>query len=88
MACLRLDRLRPLRSWLLPGAMICAALYLIYLRWIAVDLSATTPATAPWGIALLQACLASWGTLVCVVAALRWLDRPSPLFRYLAASAY
>ena len=84
----RLDWLRPLQAWLLPGAIVCAAAYLVYLRWIAIELPNAAAFTTPWQVVLLQAAIAAWSTLLCVIAALRWFDRPSAGMRYLAASAY
>lgn len=80
----RLDWLRPLASWLLPGALACLALYAVFLWSIRVD----PQTTAPWHIAILEACLTVWGTLACLIAALRWLERPSRLMRYFAERAY
>lgn len=76
----RLDWLRPLDAWLLPGALVCLAAYVALLRCIALDLQALA--------AVLQACIAAWGTLACLVAALRWLNRPSAAMRFFAARAY
>ena len=38
--------------------------------------------------ALLQACIAGWGTLAGLVAGLRWLARPNAWLAYLSRSAY
>ena len=37
---------------------------------------------------MLEAAIAAWGTLACLLAGLRWLDRPSRVLRWLAGSAY
>lgn len=75
-------RLRSAAGWLVPG---CALAYLLFL-W---QLGRLPPAeTAPWSTAALEACLAVWLTLGGLLAGQRWLDRPRPLMRYLAQSAY
>lgn len=80
----RLDWLRPLASWLAPGVLVCLALYAAFLWRIHAD----PQPTAPWPVAILEACIAAWGTLACLIAALRWLERPSRLMRYFAERAY
>ena len=80
----RLDWLRPLAAWLFPGVLACLALYVVFL-WV---IHADPQATAPWHAAVLEACLAAWGTLICLIAALRWLERSSRLMRYFAQRAY
>lgn len=84
----RLDWLQPLARWLLPGALACLALHAVFLSRIEPDLMAAVPAGRRWTLALVQACIAAWGTLACLLAGLRWLTRPSAPLRYLAASAY
>lgn len=80
----RLDWLRPLASWLLPGLLVCLALYAAFVWRIQTD----PQPDAPWDVVMLEACIAAWGTLVCLIAALRWLERPSRVMRYLAQRAY
>lgn len=81
----RLDLLDPLRRWLLPGAIACLALYTGFLALLP---DGPIGPTAPWPIAALEALIAAWGTLLCVVAGLRFLDRPRAWLDALAASAY
>lgn len=81
----RLDALAPLRRWLWPGAIACLALYVAFLRQLPPG---PVGPTTPWAIAALEAMVAGWGTLVCLVAGLRWLDRPRPWLDRLAGSAY
>ena len=80
----RLDWLKPLASWLLPGVLVCLALYAVFLWRIQTD----PQSGAPWDVAMLEACIAAWGTLVCLIAALRWLEHPSRVMRWLAERAY
>jgi glucans biosynthesis protein C len=44
--------------------------------------------TASWLIALLEAGLSVWLTVLCLLAGQRFLNRPSPAMRCLAQSAY
>lgn len=80
-----LDRLRPLSSFLLAGAL---AAYAWLFRW--TDGFETEHASAwPHGVrALLEACAGSWMTLWCLMASKRWLDSRSTALRWLADSAY
>ena len=80
----RLDWLQPLASWLLPGTVVCLTLYGLFLWRIQLDPQATTV----WPLAILEACIAAWGTLICLIAALRWLNRPNPALRYFTQRAY
>lgn len=43
---------------------------------------------AAWSIAVPEAVVAGWGTLLVLLAGLRWLRRPTPLSDYLARSSY
>ncbi|HMQ23464.1 MAG TPA: acyltransferase family protein, partial [Planctomycetota bacterium] len=45
-------------------------------------------AEAPWATAALQAVIAAWGTLCCLMLGLRLLARPSSKLRFVGASAY
>ena len=84
----RLDWLAPLRRWLWPGLLLVLALHLAFLwRLRAGPVEALYPQAA-WPIAMLEAAIAAWGTLACLLAGLRWLDRPSRVLRWLAGSAY
>lgn len=84
----RLHWLQSLRSWLLPGVLACLLLYAVFCGWLSVELDVAATTTPPWSIVMAQGCVAAWGTLGCVVAAATWFDRPSPVLRYLATSAY
>ncbi|MCL4817709.1 MAG: acyltransferase family protein [Vicinamibacteria bacterium] len=81
----RLDWLTPLRPWLKPAAALCLGLYAVLLDHWTTD---ATVARTAWATALLEALIAAWGTLLALALGLRWLARPSPLLRYLSASAY
>lgn len=84
----RLDWLQPLQPVLLPGLLACALLYALFLHLLrTTGLDALHP-YAPASLACVQATLAAWGTLLCLLAGLRWLNRPSALLRRLAGSAY
>lgn len=84
----RLEWLAPLSRWLLPGVLACLALYVVFLSRIDLGLVAKVPAAQRWTMALLEAFVAAWGTLACLLAGLRWLARPNALLRLLSASAY
>ncbi len=84
----RLEWLAPLQRWLPAGVVLCGLLYgLFLLRLATADIDALYPAAAV-DLAALQAMIAGWGTLACLLAGLRWLPRPRPLLAYLARSAY
>lgn len=84
----RLDWLAPLRRWLRPGLGLVLLLHLGFLlRLRAGPVEALYPHAA-WPTAALEAAIAAWGTLACLLAGLRWLDRPSRAMRWLAGSAY
>jgi glucan biosynthesis protein C len=72
----------------LPGALACLGLYALLLWRLSADVPGPQSLTASLPVAVLEACIAGGGTLLCLIAGLRWLDRPSPVMRYLAASAY
>ncbi len=82
-------RARRHAAWLLPA---CVVGYLAFLWRLGVELpqaaAAATPPVASAGLALIEACLAVWGTVLCLLAGRRWLDRPSPVLRYLAQASY
>jgi glucan biosynthesis protein C len=81
----RIEQLAALNRWLLPGSLICLALYWIFLR--SLGAGPIVP-TTPWQVAALEALIAAWGTLICFVAGLRWLARPHRWLDGLARSAY
>jgi glucan biosynthesis protein C len=84
-----LDRAGAHAAWLLPA---CALAYLAFLWRLSVELpaaaQAATPPVASAGTALLEACLAVWGTVLCLLAGRRWLARPNPVLRYFAQASY
>lgn len=77
-----LARLAPLSTWLWCGI---ALAYLLFLRGLA---AAPAAPTASWPMAALEALLATWLTLACLLAGRRWLDRPSAPMRYLSQASY
>lgn len=80
-----LDRVRPLTKWLLPAT---ALAYLAFLWRLAADPPAASQPTAPLATAALEACLSVWLTMLCLLAAQRLLNRPTPVMQFLARSAY
>lgn len=91
----RLERLALLHVWLWPGLVACLLLYLLFLKQLGLHLRGlaefgSSPASlhTPIHLALLQAMIAAWATLACLLAGLRWCNRPRGWLRYLAASAY
>lgn len=81
----RLEWLAPLQRWLAPGGLLCLGLYaLLADHWT----TGATVARTAWAPALLEALIAAWGTLVVLLVGLRFLAQPSPVLRYLSASAY
>jgi glucan biosynthesis protein C len=84
----RREWLQPLHPWLLPGALACLGLYALLLWRLSAEVPGPQSLAASLPVAVLEACIAGGGTLLCLIAGLRWLDRPSPVMRYLAASAY
>lgn len=84
----RLEWLAPLSRWLLPGVLAGLVLYVVFLSRIDLGLVPEVPAAQRWTMALLEAFIAAWGSLACLMAGLRWLARPNVLLRFLSASAY
>lgn len=88
----RLDWLAPLQragvAGLAAGSIVVLALYAGFLWRLRTAPVAQLWPHADWLTALLEAAIAGWGTLLCLIAGLRWLTRPTPLLRYLAGSAY
>ncbi|MGB4487097.1 MAG: acyltransferase family protein [Pseudomonas veronii] len=80
-----IERARPIAKWLLPGA---AVAYLAFLWRLAVDPPSVSQLTAPWPTAVLEAGLSVWLTVLCLLAGQSLLNRPNPVMRYLAQSAY
>lgn len=84
----RLDWLAPLQRAWWPGLIVVLALQAVFVwRLQAGPVERLWPYAA-WPTALLEAAIASWGTLLCLLAGLRWLGQPSTALRYLAGSAY
>lgn len=84
----RLDWLAPLQRAWWPGVIVVLALQAVFVwRLQAGPVERLWPHAA-WPTALLEAAIAAWGTLLCLLAGLRWLARPSAALRYLAGSAY
>lgn len=81
----RLDALEVLRRWLIPAAIACLIAYAAFLLQIDAGLSFRE---ADMRTALLEAVIAGWGTLACLVLGLRTLARPRAWLAYLARSAY
>ena len=84
----RIDWLQPLHRWLWPALLGCGLAYAIFLWQLSNFDTGDWSRHAPASTALLQALIATWGTLVCLVAGLRWLARPRAWLGYLARSAY
>ena len=82
------DWLAPLRSRVWPAALLCLLLYAAFLWRLGVDAAHEPWATASWPVAVLESLVAAFGTLACLVAGVRWLDRPNAWMSYLARSAY
>lgn len=81
-----LSRARRHAPWL---ALACAALYATFLWRLAVELPGQAfPATASWPVAMLEALLSVWLTVLCLLLGQALLDRPSAPMHYLARSAY
>lgn len=80
-----LDRARGLAPWLVAG---CALSYASFLWLLSVEPPGPTQLTASWPMALLEACLAVWLTVTCLLLGRRLLDYPSALMRYLAQGSY
>jgi glucan biosynthesis protein C len=84
-----LDRARRHVPWMLPA---CLVLYGVFLWRLSVELPTAVnplaPPVASLGVAALEACLAVWGTVLCLLAGRHLLDRPNPVLRYLAQSSY
>ena len=80
-----LARARSSAPWL---ALASLALYAVFLWRLSVELPGQAQPVASWGVALLEACLSVWMTVLCLLAGQRLLDRASGVMRYLAQSAY
>ena len=88
----RLEWLAPLQRaggpGLAAGLIVVLALHACFLWRLRAGPAESLWPYAEWPTALLEAAIAGWGTLLCLLAGLRWLARPTPLLRYLAGSAY
>lgn len=82
----RLETLIPLQRWLWPGVLICLVLYGLFL--LQLEQSEADNVWDSFLLAALEAMIAGWGTLACLLAGLRWLTQPSRIMRYLSGSAY
>ena len=80
-----LERARPCAPWLVAG---CGVLYALFLWRLAVELPSQAHPTASWGVATLEAFLSVWLTVLSLLLGQRLLNRPNPVMRYLAQSAY
>lgn len=80
-----LQRLRAHAPWMLAA---CALCYPAFVWLLGTRMPITDHPVASWPIAALEACLAVWLTLLCLLAGQRLLDRPNPVLRYFAQSAY
>src|SRR5690554_1391339 len=80
-----LQRMRPHVPWLLVAAI---GLYALFLWRLAIEPPGPANPTASWPMAALQACLATWLTMLCLFAGQRLLGRPSPAMMYLSQGAY
>ena len=80
-----LARVRPLWPALLVA---CGAFYALFLWRLAETPPSLENLTAPLPLAVLEACLSVWLTVVCLLAGQRLLSRPSAVLRYLSQSAY
>ncbi len=77
-----LARARPLVAWL---ALACVPGYAAFLWRLGAQ---TGGGAAPWPLAVLGAALSVWLTVLCMLAARRFLNRPNRWLAYLASSAY
>ena len=80
-----LERVSPSLPWLVIGSLV---LYLVFLWRLEVEPPSLENPTASWRVAALEAAISTWGTVACLLLGRRLLDRPNPLLRYLAQSAY
>jgi glucan biosynthesis protein C len=80
-----LDRAHASWPWLVAA---CAAGYVAFLWRLGDAPPSVAQPTAGWGVASLEACLAVWLTVLCLLAGRRLLDTPSTAMRWLAQGAY
>ena len=76
------------KKLLWPLLAACALCYPLFLWRLSMETPSIAAPTASWLIALLEGCLAVWLTVASLLLGRRLLDRPSPIMRYLAQSAY
>lgn len=81
----RLHWLAPLQRWFWPGVLLCLGLYALFLLRLAEGATLTS---TPWWWAAIEALIAGWGSLLALLAGLRWMQHANALMRYLAASSY
>jgi glucan biosynthesis protein C len=80
-----LARARPALPWLALGS---AVSYVLFLWRLSVELPGQAQPQASWPVAVLEACLSVWLTVLCLLAGQRLLNRASATMRYLAQGAY
>lgn len=80
-----LARARAHVAWMVPASVVC---YAAFLWRLSEELQHAANPVASWGIAALEACLAVWGTVLCLLAGQRLLHRPNAALRYLAQGSY
>lgn len=80
-----LQRARALVPWLVVGS---GVFYAVFVWRIGVEPPGRAHPTASWLVAMLEACLSVWLTVLCLLAGERLLNRPSVAMQYLAQSAY
>lgn len=84
----RPDWLDGLRKDLGALCLLCLLLYAVFLVELAPPPAGVVPSGVSWLVAALEAGVSVTGTLACLLAGKRWLDRPIPWLRTLSASAY
>lgn len=80
-----LDRARPFMPWMLVAS---ALLYAAFLWRLDLEPPGASQPTASWLMAVMEACISVWLTIVGLQLGQRLLNRPSPVLRYLSQSAY
>lgn len=82
----RTDTLATLRAWLVPGTLLTLAAYALFFHEL--QFTGAPQLRADAASAALQALVAAWGTLACLIAGQRALAHPRRWLRYLSGSAY
>jgi len=80
-----LDRLRRFVPWLLSASVV---LYGVFLWLLPQQTLTAADPSATWLIALIEACVGTWMTLVCLVAGKALLDRGNRCMRWLSDASY